>query len=133
MRHSPEVPLEVEPTREEYHRDHPVRERPTARRSMGGRRDVSVTTVPGEEKMGSVDGARSAVPQRPVPEQRLMAELNLMARGAATPSKKEPTSKCQTLGVSEKMKARLLLLMGQDGIVTDDVARKASSMTKLRG
>ena len=36
------------------------------------------------------------------------------------------------LGVSEKMKARLLLLMGQDGIVTDDVARKASSMTKLR-
>ena len=30
------------------------------------------------------------------------------------------------------MKARLLLLMGQDGVVTDDVARKASSMTKLR-
>ena len=101
---------------------------------MGGRRDVSAAVVPGAEKMGSVGEARRAVPQGSVPEQGLMAELNLMAGGAATPSKKEPTkkSKCQTLGVSEKMKARLLLLMGQDGIITDDVARKASSMTKLR-
>ena len=30
------------------------------------------------------------------------------------------------------MKARLLLLLGQDGFVTDEKARKASSMTKLR-
>ena len=101
---------------------------------MGGRRDVSAAAVPGAEKMGSVDGARGAVPQRSVPEQRLMAELNLMAGGAATPSKKELTkkSKCQTLSITEKMKARLPLLMGQDGVVADDKARKASSMTKLR-
>ena len=62
------------------------------------------------------------------------ADLNLMAGGAATPSKKEPVkrSKCQTLQINERMKARLLLLMGQDGVVTDEKARKASSMTKLR-
>ena len=63
-----------------------------------------------------------------------MAELNLMAGGAATPSKKELTrkSKCQSLSITERMKARLLLLMGQDGDVTDEKVRQASAMTKLR-
>ena len=104
-RHPAEVPAEVALAREEYRRSHPVRPRSMARRSMGGKRDGSAT-----------------------------ADMNLMAGGAAAPSERGPVkrSTCQTSQLTERMKARLLLLMGQDGDVTDEKVRQASAMTKLR-
>ena len=54
MRHPAEVPPEVELARAGYHRDHPVRQRPTIRRSMGGKRDVSAAAVPGRRRWGQL-------------------------------------------------------------------------------